>query len=172
MATVRIFNAEDINDIHDLLTSNRWEYLFESVITTEGLKKRNEEYFSSNDSKSLVYRNAQNKLLGVIRFFEIEDNDTSDPDFTIYVDEQARQKGVGKKLLKEGVQFIFDAYRNIRRVEATTRCDNIPMQRLFEAVGFAKESHYRKVWKVSNTGEFMDSFGYAILRDEFLSNEI
>ena len=172
MGTVRIFNAQDIKDIHDLLTSNRWEYFVDPVITAEGLNLRNVEYFSGKNSKSLVYRNAQSELLGVIRFFEIEDNDTSSPDFTIYVDEQARQNGVGKKLLKEGVQFIFDTYKNIRRVEATTRCDNIPMQRLFVAVGFSKESHYRKEWKVSNTGEFMDAFGYAILRDEFLNNEI
>ena len=167
MGTVRVFNPEDIKDIHNLLTSNRWEYFLDPVITAEGLKKRNEEYFSSKDSKSLVYRSAQNNLLGVIRFFEIEDNDTSSPDFTINVDEQARQKGVGKQLLREGVQFIFDMYKNIRRVEATTRCDNVPMQRLFEAVGFAKESHYRKVWKNSNTGVFMDAFGYAVLKDEF-----
>jgi len=170
MGAVRIFNVEDIKDIHDLLTTNRWEYFLDPVITADGLRKRNEEYFSSNDSKTLVYRNTQNKLLGVIRFFEIDDNDTSSPDFTIYVDEQARQKGVGEKLLNEGVRFIFDAYKNIRRVEATTRCDNIPMQRLFEAVGFTKESHYRKVWKNSDTGEFVDAFGYAVLKDEFLQD--
>src|SRR3989344_8342853 len=101
--TVRIVRSEDVKDIHNLFISNRWEYLLDPIITEEGLKIRDKKYFSSNENKTLVYRDEQGKLVGVIRFFEIEDNDTSSPDFTIYVDEQARGKGIGKELIQKGI---------------------------------------------------------------------
>ena len=168
MRTIRPFNAQDIKDIRDLLTSNRWEYFLHPVIANEELSKRTENYFSGDGIESFVCRDEHGKLLGLIRFFDIEDSDISSPEFTVYVDEQARQIGVGTDLLRMGLQFVFNTYLNTRRVEATTRCDNIPMQRLFESTGFTKESQYRKDWKNTDTGEYMDAFGYAILKDEFM----
>lgn len=171
MTTVTLFQSSDLADIHHLLVSNRWEYFLDPIVTEEGLKKRNETYFSSNENATLICRDETEKLLGLIRFFEIENDETSSPDFTIYVDGKARNKGVGKRLLTEGVKHIFATYPHIRRIEATTRSDNIPMQKLFESIGFVKEAHYRKEWKNGESGKFMDAFGYALLKDEFHNDE-
>lgn len=167
MVTITLFQTSDLQDIHRLLMSNRWEYFLDPVVTVEGLKKRDEVYFSSKENVTLVCRNEEKKLLGIIRFFEIENDETSSPDFTIYIDEKARNKGIGKRLLTEGIKHIFATFSHIRRIEATTRGDNIPMQKLFESVGFVKEAHYRKEWKNRESGKFMDAFGYALLKEEF-----
>jgi len=167
MITTTLFQSSDLTDIHNLLMSNRWEYFLDPVVTEEGLKKRDGAYFSNNENATLVCRDETGELLGFIRFFDIENDETSSPDFTIYINEKDRGKGIGKRMLTEGIKHIFATYPNIRRIEATTRSDNVPMQKLFESVGFVKEAHYRKEWKNRESGEFMDAFGYALLKEEF-----
>ena len=162
---IRLFESTDLKSLHHLLTSNRWEYFIDPLIDERGLKVRDELYFSSNTNKTLVYIDTDGALVGYIRFFDIENSDSDAPDFIVSVDEKVRGKGVGSKLVKEGVKYIFKTYDKIRRIEAATRVDNIPMQNVFESAGFVHEATYRKEWRV-NENEYVDSLGYGILREE------
>jgi RimJ/RimL family protein N-acetyltransferase len=164
--SIRPFISEDIPALHHLLTSNRWEYFLDPVIDKRGLKVRNEKYFASNTTQTLVYIDSERSLKGFIRFFDIKNSDTDSPLFIVNVDESARGKGIGTELISRGVRYIFDRYDKIRRIEATTRVDNKAMQKVFESAGFRHEATYRKVWRVKE-GKYVDSLGYAILREEF-----
>lgn len=156
----------DVPALHHLLTSNRWDYFLEPVIDKKGLEVRDEKYFASNTTQTLVYLDSQENLKGFIRFFDINNSDIGSPEFNVNVDEGARGKGVGKLLVRRGVEHIFDSYAKVRRIEATTRVDNKAMQRVFELAGFRHEATYKKDWPVGE-GKYVDSLGYAILREEF-----
>ncbi|MEO8162520.1 MAG: GNAT family protein [Ilumatobacteraceae bacterium] len=161
----RPFTSEDIPSLHHLLTSNRWEYFLDPVIDERELKDRDEEYFSSNTNQTLVFIDSERILKGFIRFFDIKNSDIDSPLFTVNVDESARRKGVGTELVRRGVRHVFNMFDKIRRIEATTRADNKAMQKVFESTGFRHEATYRKVWRIEE-GKYVDSLGYAILREE------
>ncbi len=163
---IRPFIPEDIPALHHLLTSNYWEYFLNPIIDEQELQARNEKYFSSNTTQTLVYIDSAATLKGLIRFFDIKNSDTESPLFIVNVDESARGNGVGTELVVQGVRYIFDTYDKIRRIEATTRVDNKAMQRVLASAGFRHEATYRDVWRIKE-GTYVDSLGYAILRDEF-----
>lgn len=167
MGTIKPFESKDLKELHELLTSNRWEFFLDPIIDERGLKVRNEEYFSSDTNQTLVYRDDRGKLLGYIHFDKIENTNNDSPSFTVCVDTSIRGKGVGQALVKEGVKYIFDKYNKIRRIYATTREDNLPMQKIFELLGFRQEARYKKEWEIRETGEYVDTLGYAILKEEF-----
>ncbi len=162
---IRLFEPSDLPALHHLLTSNRWEYFIDPIIDEEGLNVRDLLYFSSDTHKTLVYVDTRGSILGYIRFFDIENSDSDAPDFIVSVDEHSRGKRIGLELVKQGVKYIFSTYDKIRRIEAATRVDNIPMQKVFESAGFTHEATYRKEWRVSKD-HYVDSLGYGILREE------
>jgi RimJ/RimL family protein N-acetyltransferase len=166
---VRTFQREDLPAIHHLLFSNRWDYFLDPVIDERGLAIRDEKYFMSDTAQTLVYADDANAILGFIHFEGVTNKSGDAPSFTLCVDASARGKGIGTQLLKDGIAYIFDTYPKIRRIYATTREDNLPMQKVFESLGFRQEARHKKEWENRETGEYMDAVGYAILRDEFES---
>ena len=162
---IRPFISEDIPAIHHLLTSNRWEYFLNPIIDERGLEVRDEKYFASDTTQTLVFIDSERSLKGFIRFFDIKNSDIGSPEFIVNVDEGARGKGVGTELVSRGVRYVFDTYDKVRRIEATTRVDNKAMQKVFKSAGFRHEATYRKDWRVKE-GKYVDSLGYAILREE------
>ena len=67
--------------------------------------------------------------------------------------------------MREGTKYIFENFPNIRRIEATTREDNVVMTKVLTETGFVQEATYRKAWKVKD-GEYMNALGFAILKEE------
>ena len=165
---IRFFQPSDLSALHNLLSSNNWPYHDIQKPDEDFIASKSEEYFLNNSVKTIVYVDENNHISGYIRFYGIEDLDTDSPLFDIRVSEFSRGKGIGTQLVKEGLKLIFNHYKNIRRVEANTREDNIIMQRLLENIGFTQEARYRKCAKLLD-GTYVDIFGYAILREEFKS---
>ena len=93
---------------------------------------RDEKYFASDTTQTLVYIDSERSLKGFIRFFDIKNSDIGSPEFIVNVDEGARGKGVGTELVSRGVRYVFDTYDKVRRIEATTRVDNKAMQKVFK----------------------------------------
>ncbi|MEJ0053885.1 MAG: GNAT family protein [bacterium] len=164
---IHLFRPGDLPAIHHLLTSNRWEYFLDPIIDERGLAIRDENYFSSETAQTLVCYD-ESKLLGFIHFDNIKNSGSDAPSFTLCVDKDARGKGVGTKLLKEGIAYIFGRYDKIRRIYATTREDNAAMRKVFESLGFRQEARHKKEWENRETGEYVDAVGYALLREEFI----
>ena len=169
MSTIKLFESEDLQELHKLIASNRWDFFLDPIIDERGLGVRDEKYFLNETNQTLVYRDDNGILLGYIHFDNIKNTNNDAPSFTVSVDKGIRGSGVGKELVKQGVKYIFDKYDKIRRIYATTREDNIPMQKIFESLGFRQEARHKKEWEIRATGEYVDTLGYAVLRDEFLS---
>lgn len=74
-------------------------------------------------------------------------------------------KGYGTEVLRAGLTHVFGQIE-IRRVVAHCRTENIASIRVLEKCGFRREGHF--VQDVLVRGKPMDSYWYAILRDEFI----
>lgn len=67
---------------------------------------------------------------------------------------------------------LFAEFPELRRIEATTRSDNVAMRRVLARCGYVKEAHYRQDWPEPGDGDVerrLDSIGYAILRSDWTS---
>lgn len=78
--------------------------------------------------------------------------------------ERHRGTGAGTGALAALTDRVFADHPRTMRIEGTTRHDNTPMRRVFRAVGYVKEAHYRAAWPAADG--LVDSVGYAILRTD------
>lgn len=101
--------------------------------------------------------------LGLIRIFDLLD---MNPLFDLRVSSVSRGQGVGEASLRWATEFVFATFEGAWRFGGYTRADNRAMRRVFEKVGFLLEARHRDGWR-SESGEFFDSVGYAILRREW-----
>lgn len=58
----------------------------------------------------------------------------------LYIKEGARNKGFGKQLIQEVIQYAKDS--GAKGISLETCDDNIGAQRLYESIGFEKETNY------------------------------
>lgn len=74
-----------------------------------------------------------------------------------------RRRGWGTKLVRTGVDFVFDVL-NLRRIECEVLKTNVFSQRCVEKAGFKQEGIKRKA--VFRMSEEIDSIVYGLLRSE------
>lgn len=106
--------------------------------------------------------------VGLIRLFDLGD-DT--PLFELRIRAAYRSAGLGTAAVRWLTRYLFTAFPRVRRIEGTTRQDNIAMRRTFARCGYVKEAHYRQAWP-GRDGTFHDSVGYAILRSDWESGTV
>lgn len=75
-------------------------------------------------------------------------------------------KGIGQEALTLWCDYLFASELNLARLDIRTWSGNLGMMRLAEKLGFTKEAVFRKARIVK--GEYYDSIGYGILREEWL----
>jgi len=91
--------------------------------------------------------------------------DEVSPDVDVRVAARCRRRGIGTAILEWAATWIFTETER-HRLGGETRIDNVAMRRVFERCGWTQEAHYRASWPDGNGG-WIDSIGYAILRDEW-----
>lgn len=74
--------------------------------------------------------------LGYVRFDRRDD----EAQISIAVDKNHRKKGLGRFLIKRGLDLIAKDWDDVLRVTASVKAENVESQNLFEFLGFAKES--------------------------------
>ena len=93
------------------------------------------------------------------------------PVFDLRLRSAYRGRGFGSAAVRWLTDYIFTEFPEIRRIEGHTRRDNLAMQRVLERCGYVREAHRRQAWP-SSDGSVYDSFGYAILRQDWLSGDV
>jgi putative hydrolase of HD superfamily len=73
--------------------------------------------------------------------------------------------GVGREALGLWTQYLFDSLPRIVRLDLRTWSGNVRMMHLAERVGYRLEARFRRARIVG--GEYYDSLGYGILREEW-----
>jgi RimJ/RimL family protein N-acetyltransferase len=92
------------------------------------------------------------------------------PVFDLRLRSAYRGRGFGTAALRWLTGYLFTEFPEIRRIEGHTRRDNLAMQHVLERCGYVREAHHRQAWPGSD-GSVHDSFGYAILRQDWLSGD-
>jgi RimJ/RimL family protein N-acetyltransferase len=123
-------------------------------------------YFASDVQAFWVIADpAAATLAGLIKLYDLADGT---PMFDLRIGTAHRGTGLGSQALRWLTGYLFTELPGIRRIEGTTRQDNIAMRRTFRTCGYVKEAHYRQAWPAPD-GTVYDAVGYAILRSDWES---
>lgn len=104
--------------------------------------------------------------IGLIRAFDLDDIDDGSPLFDVRIAGHHRSRGVGSAAVAWLTDHLFTTHSELHRIEATTRHDNLAMQRVFNHCEYRLEGRMIEAWK-NVDGSRSDSLTYAILRREW-----
>ncbi|MCL6572651.1 MAG: GNAT family N-acetyltransferase [Bacillus sp. (in: Bacteria)] len=138
-----IIQKATINDL-DSLTElfNLYRVFYDQKSDLIGARAFLKERLRYDDSVVFIAHD-RNKLLGFVQLY---------PSFSsvnmrkiwvlndLFVKEQTRGKGVGEKLLKQGIEFAKKT--GAKGIFLETGQENVIAQRLYEKIGFEREEHY------------------------------
>jgi len=121
--------------------------------------------YDNPDVQSFWIRTAQGQELGLIKLFDLSDIGDGAPLFDLRIKAAARGQGIGKAAVNWLTKYLFEGWPALKRIEGTTRVDNLAMRAVFRACGYLKEGHYRQAWQGH------DAIHYSILRQDWVSGQ-
>jgi RimJ/RimL family protein N-acetyltransferase/uncharacterized cupin superfamily protein len=104
--------------------------------------------------------------VGLIRAFDLDDVADGSPLFDVRIAATDRGRGLGVASVAWLTGHLFATYDELHRIEATTRGDNVAMQRVFARCGYRLEGRMVEAWTQDDGARF-DSLTYAILRRDW-----
>jgi RimJ/RimL family protein N-acetyltransferase len=102
--------------------------------------------------------------VGMLRFRYLDD---VNPDVDVRLLPPFRGRGFGTRMVMWAAEHLFTTTEK-HRLTGETRVDNVAMRHVFRRCGWVQEAHYRRSWP-DGDGSWVDSIGYAILRDDWKS---
>jgi RimJ/RimL family protein N-acetyltransferase len=105
---------------------------------------------------------------GLFKLFDLADGT---PMFDLRIGAAYRGAGPGSQALRWLTGYLFTELPRVRRIEGTTRQDNLAMRKTFRACGYVKEANDRQAWPGPG-GASYDAVGYAILRSDWESGTV
>lgn len=155
--------ATDNDTLIAFLTSETWPFHVVSNMSEAEARRRIDEGEFTGDVQTF-WIVEDGERIGLIR---LEDY-PSLPSIDLRLREVARGRGIGTAALVWLTDYVFIHEPKVYRIEASTRIDNLAMQRAFVRVGYTREAHYRHAWPTSEAmTDFLDSYGYGITRPDW-----
>ena len=138
---IRRFEINDLDRVFELLNE-----LYEGKLKYDVFSKIYQDKLNDNNSYYVVAV-IDNKIVGVLTS-ELEVKLTRERKQmyidTIIVDENYRNKGIGKTLMENALNYAKD--NNCEIVELTSRIKNENAHRFYEGIGFKKHSFKFKMY--------------------------
>jgi RimJ/RimL family protein N-acetyltransferase len=137
---------------------------------SESLRKKIEQLIDSNNypnprSRLVISDKVTDKILGTVAsYWESIETNWLCIGLTIY-DPKNWGRGVGSESLSMWIQYLFDSYPQIVRLDMRTWSGNNGLIHLATKLGFQQEACFRKARIVN--GEYFDGLGFGILRTEW-----
>lgn len=104
--------------------------------------------------------------VGLVRLFDLDDiDDGGAPLLDIRIAGTRRGQGLGTEAVRWSTDHLFSSFPDLHRIEATTRDDNVAMQRVLERCGYTLEGRLREAWP-STDGRRHDTLLYGVLRTD------
>ncbi|WP_460154478.1 GNAT family N-acetyltransferase [Pseudomonas sp. S3_G06] len=154
-------------DLVTWLTSEEWPFHVNSHLTSDQVNDLViDGILSAPDALAFWISDGGESRVGLLIIFDMDDIEDGAPRFDLRVRAQFRGSGLGTLAVRWMTSYLFTGWPSLRRIEGTTRGDNIAMQLVLTKNGFVKEGCLRKAWPGSG-GFFYDTFLYAILREEW-----
>jgi RimJ/RimL family protein N-acetyltransferase len=107
----------------------------------------------------------EEQRVGLIRLFDLDDVEDGSPLFDLRIAPAHRGVGLGRAAVRWLTGHLFATYPNLHRVEATTRHDNLAMQRVLDVCGYQLEGRLRESWP-GEDGVRFDTLVYGVLRSD------
>ncbi len=168
-AVTKIILPRDQDRLINFLVSDTWPFHVNNHLTTNKVTELIQAgSFDGSNHESFFILNEEEKEIGFIRLFDLDDVDDGYPMFDLRIHSKYRGQGFGKFAVQWLTKYLFSKHPNLERIAGTTRADNTSMRKIFKASGYVKEGHYRKDWTVVN-GESLDTVKYSILREDWSS---
>lgn len=138
-----IIQKATINEL-DSLTElfDLYRVFYEQASNLEGARKFLNERITNDESVVFIAYDGNNSL-GFVQLYPSFSSVSMIQSWVLndlYVIEPARGKGVGEKLMKKAIDFAKET--GAKGVFLETGKENITAQRLYEKVGFKRESNY------------------------------
>lgn len=134
-------------------------YTNEEFLLNEGLK-----YYANADNKAVIV--IDERIVGLLTYQFIDGTLKQWLEFGIVIyDKKFWNKGLGTKISKVWIDYLFVLYPYIQRVGFTTWSGNLGMMKVADNLNMTLEARVRKVRYYKN--EYWDSIKFGILRDEF-----
>jgi RimJ/RimL family protein N-acetyltransferase len=106
------------------------------------------------------------RTVGLIRALDLDDLADGSPLFDVRIGARDRGRGVGTAAVAWLTDHLFRTHDELHRIEASTRHDNLAMQRVFARCGYRREGRMVEAW-VQADGTRFDALTYAMLRREW-----
>jgi RimJ/RimL family protein N-acetyltransferase len=154
--------SKELDALVIFLSGHTWPY----HVTTRLSYSDARSLIVSDSSKQLLYWIIDNSnTVGLLRVLDIEDVFDGAPMLDVRIAEKHRGEGIGTEAVRWIVRTMFHEFEALHRIEASTREDNISMQRILAKAGFLLEGRLRRSWKLSDGG-WADTLVYGILRQD------
>ncbi len=115
--------------------------------------------------KFVIATKHDNRFIGLVSsYWESKETNWLCIGIGIY-DDSLWGMGLGFEALSHWIDYLFDSYKEIVRLDIRTWSGNYGMIKLAEKLGFTQEARFRKARIVN--GQYYDSLGYGILKEEW-----
>lgn len=171
---IKPFTLEDKKELINLLTGSSWGFHSKPKLSRTYIEQQIQSgYYTQKGQRTFLIFQPRHEVAGYFRIFDLGEDVEDDgiPLFDIRIATDKRGQGIGKQATDWLTGYVFTNYPKKNSIEATTRHDNIAMQRVLIQCKYAKESHYRQGWILAN-GERADAVGYSILRQDWKSGVV
>jgi ribosomal protein S18 acetylase RimI-like enzyme len=138
--SIRKATINDLDSLTELFNSYRLFYQQESDIP--GAKSFIKERLLNEDSVVFIAYE-EGKAVGFVQLYPTFSSVSMKRSWILndlYVNASARKKGFGEKLLQKVIEFAEET--GAKGLSLETGEDNLTAQRLYEKIGFKKESNY------------------------------
>jgi RimJ/RimL family protein N-acetyltransferase len=153
--------SDDLDDVGAFLQSEEWPFHVHSRLTAELVAEMS---FVDDDTAS-YWISTRDEPVGLLRLLDLGDVDDGAPLFDLRIAAAHRGRGVGSLAVRWLTSHLFATYPQLHRIEATTRQDNVAMQRALERNGYMLEGRLREAW-MAVSGQRFDTLLYGILRTD------
>ena len=138
-----IIQKASLNELEPLTELfNLYRLFYKQESDLEGARQFLKERISNKESVAFIALN-DNKPLGFVHLYPAFSSVSMKRSWILndlYVKEEARGKGVGEKLLTTAIQFAKQT--EAKGLFLETANDNYNAQRLYEKIGFKKETNF------------------------------
>ena len=167
--TYKLLENSDRERLADWLSSDTWPFFLGRTPTKEEVLKRVDSGDFFNEGTENFWILDSNEVpIGLVEINELDD---LAPMFSIRLKSEFRGKSLGQPIVAWLTSYIFEKYPTIRRIEGQTREDNIPMRKVFNRSGYAKEAYYRFASPTEDGGR-VASIAYGILREDWEQKKV
>jgi RimJ/RimL family protein N-acetyltransferase len=104
--------------------------------------------------------------VGLVRLLDIGDVVNGSPLFDLRIAESWRGRGLGTQAVTWLTAHLFERFAPLHRIEATTRADNVAMQKVLDHCGYRAEGQLREAWR-NDDGSRSNTMIYGILRPDW-----